>query len=115
MGENHDGRAGGAGRQVCFCPSELIRTEHAEAARLEVEHVRQRHEVHPRMIEAVIAPAIRDFPESIEVFADARIRDVMLARDSVQLGRPQARQELLRQIELRGLREMRDVAGVNDE
>jgi hypothetical protein len=39
----------------------------------------------------------------------------VLARHGVQLGGAQTREQLLRQIEFAGFRQMRDVAGVDDE
>jgi hypothetical protein len=53
--------------------------------------------------------------ESAEVLGRVRVERVVLARDRVHLGAAQAREQLLRLIELGGLGQVRDVAGVDDE
>ena len=115
MRKDHDRRAGGASLEVICDPCELLGAECAEAAGLELQHVDQRHEVDAGVIEAVITLVPGRLAEAVEVFRDRGVGGVVLTGHGVQLRGAQPREELLSQIEFRRLREMRDVAGVDDE
>ena len=71
--------------------------------------------MHAVVIETVIAPAPRRLAITIEVFADGRIGDVMLAGHGVQLGDGEFRKQSRSGFEFGGSREVRDVAGVEDQ
>jgi hypothetical protein len=71
--------------------------------------------MHGGVIEAVVALVAGGLTEAAEVLTHRGVARVVLARDGVQLGDAQAREHLLREIELRRLRKMRDVPGVSDQ
>ncbi len=96
-------------------PGELLGAQSPEAARLELQHIDERDEMHAGVIEAVVALVAGGFAEAVEVFGDGRIGRVVLAGDGMHLAGAQAREQLLRQIEFRGLRQMRDIARMDDE
>src|SRR6185312_1252895 len=96
--------------QIALEPFELLRPEIAQAARLQVEHVDERHEMDAALIEAV--PAIlAHLAEALEIRPAIVDERVVLAGNEmrVELG---GIEELLRRLELFGLREMADIAGV---
>ena len=101
--------------QVGGEPGELLGAEDAEAAVLEVEHVDEGDEVHAGVVEAVVALVVRGLAEAAEVFADGGVGRVVLAGHGVQLGDAQLAEQLLREVELGGLGEVGDVAGVDDQ
>jgi hypothetical protein len=94
---------------------DLIGSQSSQSARLELQHIDQTDEVHAGVIEAVVALVVRGLAESIEVFGLGCIGGVMLARNRMQLRGPQLAEQLLGRVEFRGLGQMRDVAGVNDQ
>ena len=53
--------------------------------------------------------------EPLEVFGDGGIGRVVLAGNRVHFAGLQTREQLLRRVEFGGFRQMRDIAGVNDE
>jgi len=48
------------------------------ATGFELQHIDERHEVHARVVKAVIPLVVGDFPESVEVFRDRCIGGVVL-------------------------------------
>ena len=69
----------------------------------------------PRVIEAVPAAALRAFAVALEILRAVVGRDVVLAGDVEDAVRPDAFEDLIRRVELLGLGELRDVAGVQHE
>src|SRR5579862_2458797 len=115
MREHHDLRGVAAAAQIVLYPGELRLAESDETTLLEREHVNEPDEVHTRLIEAVIALVAGDAAEAVEVFRDRRFGSVMLARYGVYLARAQPSEELLREVEFRRPRQVRDVARVDNE
>lgn len=70
MRKDDAGRASGASLQIRFNPRELIGTQRTEAARLALQHVDQRNEMHASVIETAIALVFRYLTEAPEVFRD---------------------------------------------
>ena len=113
--EDHDGGTGRAGLEIRRDPCQLLGAQGGERPGLEAQYIDQRDKVHAGVIKAVIALVRRGLAEACKVLADRRIRDVVFARRGMQLGCPQPRKQLLRQIKFVRLRQVGDVAGVNDQ
>ena len=62
--------------------------------------------MHTGVVEAVVTLVVGGLAETVEIFGDARIGGVVLTRNRVQLGRAQMQEQLLRKIELGGLRQI---------
>ena len=70
--------------------------------------------MHATLVEALPAGALRPFPESLQIALAIVLEHVMFARH-VEHWHRQVRQHLLQRIELGRLRQMRQVAGVQQE
>ena len=115
VGEDDDRRRGAQALDVVLQPLELIGSEKAEAAGLQVGHVDEADEVHAALIEAVPAGALGVLAVALEIgLAGPLIDDVVLAGNVVHL-QTGAADELCGIVELGWLGEMRDVAGVQHE
>src|ERR1700693_1700306 len=110
MGKDHDRGARRSPLQVGRNPRELLRTQGAKTAWFELQYIDEPDEVHAGMVKAVIPLVVGGLTKSIEVFRDRRIGGVVLAGYGVHLGGAQTSEQLLREIEFGGLRQMRDVA-----
>src|SRR5579862_9898602 len=101
--------------QVRGHPIELFSIQSAETTWLELQDVDQGNEMHARVIEAVITLVVGGFTKSIEVFRDGCISRVVLARYGMHLGGAQAGEKLLRQVKFGRLRQMGDIARMDDQ
>src|SRR5260221_8946081 len=113
MGEDDDGRAGSEPAHVVLEPGELGRTEAGEAAGLEVHDVDQPDEVDALAVEAVPAIALRPLAMA-GLVGSAPIQPVMLAGNVANLA-VGALDDLFGGVELPGLGEMADIAGMDQE
>src|SRR5271168_5318646 len=113
--EDDDGRAGRELFHVVFEPLELIGAEQAQAAGFEVSHVVEGDEVDALLVKAVPAAALGAFAEAVEEFAAVVNEHVVLAGNVVDLAGAEAFEHLGGGVELGGLGEVRDVAGVEHE
>ena len=86
----------------------------AKTTRLELRNIDEPDDVHTDVIEAVIALVIGGLTESVEIFGDGGIGGVVLARHCAHFRGAQTSEQLLRQIEFGGLRQMRDIARMDD-
>src|SRR6266851_5710636 len=114
MGEHHDGGGFRAALEVVFEPFELLGAEIAEPAGLEIDHVDKPDEVHAAGVERIPAGALGALAVALLVELDLFIEEVVLARHIVhiELG---LRDDAVGVVELGGLRQMRDVAGMDHE
>ena len=92
----------------CSVPSD------AEAAGLQVDDVDEADEVHAALVEAVPAGALRALAESLQVALAVVFEHVVLA-GHVEHRQRQLGQHLLQRVELRRLRQVREIAGVQHE
>ena len=115
VGEDDDRRRGAQALDVVLQPLELIGSEKAEAAGLQVGHVDEADEVHAGLIEAVPAGALGVLAVALEIgLAGPLIDDIVLTGNVVHL-QTGAADELCGVVELGRLGEMRDVSGVQHE
>ncbi len=113
MREHDNGRAGGVSLQVLLQPVELLLSDPAQS--FELDHVIQTHKVNPFVIETVPARSRSALAEPFQVLAAVVSRDIVLARHIEHLPLAQPLQELVQRIELARLRQMREVARVNQK
>src|SRR5882724_1680536 len=113
MSEDDNGRAGGKTADVILEPGDLVRAQGGEAAGLEADHVDQGDEMDALAIEAVPAVAFRARAMAFQIGL-AIVEPVMLARHTVNIA-ADVLDDLLSRVELTRLREMGDVAGMDDE
>ncbi len=115
MGEDHNRGLCALALQVVGEPGELVGSEIAHAASFEVDHVDEADEVHAVLVERVPAGAARVLAVALQVgLAGSLVDHVMLARNVVAVELELA-DRLGGIVELLGLRQMRDVARVNEE
>ena len=115
MGEDDDRGRRWAPGKIRRQPLELLSAKIAHAARLQIGDIDQGDEVYAAMIEAVPAGALAALTEAVEEgFAAVGIEHVMLAGNEKdrQSG---GLQHLLGVVEFFVARELRDIAGVDDE
>ena len=98
-----------------FEPGELLVAERRHRAGLEVSKLLQADEVHAGLVEAVPALAVAVVIEVLQIAGRRRRRSCRARRARCALGRRGSPQQLARSAEFLGLREMADVAGVDDE
>src|SRR5216684_3445134 len=113
MGEDNDGRAGGKTADVILEPGELVGAQGGEASGLEADHVDQRDKMDALAIEAVPAVALCARAMALQIGL-AVVEPVMLAGYVVNIA-ADVLDDLLGRVELSRLREMGDVAGMDDE
>src|SRR5271170_3535549 len=115
MGEDHDRRAVRLAFQISFEPGELLGAEIAEAAALQVDDIDEADEVNAVIIEGIPACALRALAVAIEIgLAPVFIDDVVLTGNPMRLQAGLA-EYLVGIVELGGLGEVGDVAGMDDE
>ena len=113
--ENDDRLRGRAAGEIVLQPCELRRAKIAHPAGLQIGDIDQRDEVHAAMVEAVPAGPHRSLAEAVEEgLAAVRVEHVVLARNEENRA-AELLQHLLGVVELVIARELRDVAGVDDE
>src|ERR1043166_4389899 len=122
-----DGRAGGESGQVSLKPRELLRAEVAEAlapahddragrrAGRRAEDVVQSDEGDAAVVEAAPAAPLRALAEASEELRAVVCENVVLAGDVEDLAGPRALQDLRQRVELFGLREVCEIARVQEE
>ena len=115
MGEDDDRRAVGEFGHVLLEPGELLWAERAELARSEVTHVDQSDEMDSLIIEALPAVADGPFAVAIEIAFPVVGEDIVFARDIGGVLRFHAPDNLIDGVELRRLRQMRQIAGVQQQ
>jgi hypothetical protein len=115
VGEDHDGGAGLQSLDVLLEPFQLLRAEGAESAGLEIQDVDQADKMDGVLVEAVPTVACRPFAVALEVLLAVVVEHVVLAGDEEDSVGLHALEHLVEGIELFGLREMAQIAGVNDE
>ena len=96
-------------------PIELFLPEHAEATFLDRGDIHQADEVNAALVEAEPTGAVRAFAEALEILGAIVTQDVVLAGDEEDLFRFAVLEHLLEIVELLRLRELREIAGVEDE
>ena len=96
-------------------PRDLLGAERAKAARLEIEHVHEPDEMHAGVVEAVPAAALRALTVALQIRHSVVGRDIVLAGHVENAIRLETLEHFVRCIELARLRELRDVAGVQNE
>ena len=102
-------------RDIVLQPRQLLGPERSHAPVGKVDGVDQRDEMGAVGIETIPAVALRALAEAVEERAGVgAVDDVMLARDEMNR-QVEFTEQLLRDVELFGGREMRDIAGVDDE
>src|SRR5579872_6028953 len=111
--KQHDGRAGGSPLYISFEPLELIRTELAQT--LLGSHVDEPYEVDALLIEAVPASAFRPFAVALQILLPVIVGGVVLAGYAEQLLLRGALQDLVHRVKFGCLRQMTEVAGMDDE
>jgi hypothetical protein len=98
------------------CASELRLAQIAEPARLQIDDIDQRHEMHALPVEAVPAAVAGLAAEAfVKQGAGRVVQDVVLAGNEMDGSGLQSAQELLGGVEFGRFRQMADVAGVDDE
>ena len=113
--EDDDGRALRQAREILLQPVELLLAEHAEAAFLDRGDIHQADEMHAFLVEAEPAGAVRALAEALEILRAVVAQDVVLAGHEEDLLGFAVLEHLLEIVELLGLRELREIAGVQDE
>ena len=100
-------------------PLELLASERTQATSLEIEHVHEPDEVHAAVVEAIPAAgpccALRRLSVAIEILTAIVGANVVLPRHEKHILRARVAQHLISGIELRRLRELADVAGVQQK
>src|SRR4029077_5888982 len=114
VGEDDDGRRGGAALEVVLEPFELLVAEIAQPAGLEINHVDEADEVHAVGVEAVPADAFGAAAVALAVERHAFVEHVVLAGYVMHV-KPRLRDDAVGVVKFGRLREMGDIAGVNDE
>src|SRR4029079_10535194 len=112
--KDDDWRAARELLDVLLQPLELFVAKRSESACLEVYDVDQADEMHTVLVEAVPSGTERSLSESLEVTLALVSEHVVLAGD-IENRERQFRQHLLQRVELRRLREVRQVPGMEDE
>jgi hypothetical protein len=115
MSEHYDRRAGGEPFHVVLQPLQLLLAERAESAGLEVEDVDEPDEVNAFVIEAVPASTCGALAIAVEVLLAIVAQNIVLARYVKHLAGLGFLQHLVDGVEFCGLRQMADVAGVEQE
>ena len=113
--EDDDGRAALQFGDVFLEPFELLVAEISQSAGLEVQHVDQADEMRSLLIEAVPAIALRALAEALVEHLAVVVEHIVLAgnvKDAVGL---QALQRFGQSVEFFGLRQLREVARVQNE
>ena len=100
---------------VLLQPLELLGAEIAEAAGLEIHDVHEPDEVHALVVEAEPALASCVLAVALQVLPAVVGEHVVLARDVEDLAHLGPDQHLLKRVEFLGLREVREVARVDQE
>ncbi len=80
MGKKDDGRAAGAAFQIILQPFQLLVSENAKAAFLDIQDVDQPDEMHALLVEAVPTRTLGPFAEAFTILRPVIIDDVMFAR-----------------------------------
>src|ERR1700756_1909158 len=114
MGEDDDRGRGGTAFEVVLQPFELLVAEIAQPAGLEIDHVDEADEVHAVGIEAVPARALGAATVAVAVKLNVLVEDGVLARHVMHV-EARLRDDAIGVVEFGWLREVGDVAGVNDE
>ena len=114
VGEHHDRRRGRLALEVVGEPGDLLVTQRAEAAGLQVDHVDEADEVHAVLVEAVPAGALGVLAVALAVELDLFVDDVVLARHVVHV-EAGGLDDAVGVVELLRLRQVGDVAGVDHE
>src|ERR1700733_2063272 len=114
MGEHDNGRRFRAPLEVILKPFKLIGAEIAEAAGLEVHDVDETDEVDAAGVERIPAGTLGVAFVALAIELDLFVEEIVLARHvmHVELG---LRDDALGVVELGGLRQMGDVAGMDHE
>ena len=115
MREHHDGRAAFQGFQIALEPFQLFRAEQSEPAGFEIDHVHEADEVHAAVVEAVPAVAPRALAVAFEVSRAIFVQEIVLPGDEEHPVGPDLPRDLIERVELLRLRQMGQVAGVDDE
>lgn len=113
--EDNDGRAVGNSFQIVGDPRELVLAEHAEPALANVEDVIEADEMRPLVIEAKPAIAFCSLAEPFEILFAVVVQDIVLARDVKDAAALTIFQNLLERVEFLRLREVGEIAGVENE
>src|SRR3984957_1383381 len=115
MGEHDDRRRSALTPQIVGEPGELVGAEIAHAARFEIDDIDEADEMDAGLVEGIPARALGAFAITVEIgFPLGLVDDVMFARHVVNV-EPGLADDLIGVVELLGLRQMRDVAGMDHE
>jgi hypothetical protein len=114
VSEHDDWRAVLQVLDVFLQPFELLVAERAEPAGLEIHDIHQSDEVHTVLIEAVPTRTLCPLAESRQVGRAIVFQDVVLA-GHIEHRERQLGHYLLQRVELRRLREVCQIAGVENE
>src|SRR5471032_3490163 len=113
MREYHNRRAARARLQVFLQPRQLLIAEKPKAAATQIQHIGQADKMHPVLVEAVPLRG-RGFGEALEIRTAVIDEHVVFARYVVHV-EPGAPDDLRGGVELVGLGQVADVAGMYDE
>src|SRR5271165_5588351 len=113
--EDHDWRAGLQMLDVFFQPLQLLVPQRTQSTGLQVHDVDQSYEVHTFLFEAVPAPWLRSFGETLVIFFAVVVQYIVLTGDVENILRGGALQNLLNAVEFFRLREMADIPRMQQE
>jgi hypothetical protein len=115
VSEHHDRRRGGEPLHVVGEPGELLGTQHAHGASLQIHDVDERDKMHAVVVERIPTCALAVLAVALEVgLARGLVEEVVLARHIVHV-KPRAADDLGSVVKLVRLRKMGDVAGMDHE
>src|SRR5579864_5432047 len=100
---------------VILQPLQLIAPERPESSGLEIQHIHQADKMHAVLVEAVPARAARFSSKTLEELLSIVVQHVVLSGDVEDFFRLGAFKNLLDGVKFLRLRQMADVAGVQNE
>src|SRR5258708_37722819 len=115
MCKEHDRSAGRAALEIGLKPLQLVVTERPHASSFQIGDIDETNEMHTLVIKAVPPTTLCTFSIALEILLAVVAEHVMLTRHKIDLFGGRSLQCLVKRVEFTRLRELAQIAGVNDE